>query len=62
MLAPQGPSRGPGTGRAARCRPLVRAAAFGIAAANRARSRYTWDRIGREAMTAYDRSLARPAA
>lgn len=37
-------------------------AAFGIAAADRARSRYSWDRIGREALAAYDRSLARPAA
>jgi glycosyltransferase involved in cell wall biosynthesis len=31
--------------------------AFGIAAADRARSRYSWDRIGRETAAAYERCL-----
>ncbi len=31
--------------------------AFGIAAADRARSRYSWDRIARETVTAYERFL-----
>jgi D-inositol-3-phosphate glycosyltransferase len=31
--------------------------AFGIAAADRARSRYSWDRIGRETVRAYERCL-----
>jgi len=31
---------------------------FGIAAADRARARYSWDRIGRETLAAYERSLA----
>ncbi|HEX6856290.1 MAG TPA: glycosyltransferase [Streptosporangiaceae bacterium] len=30
---------------------------FGIAAADRARSRYSWDRIGRETVAVYERSL-----
>jgi glycosyltransferase involved in cell wall biosynthesis len=30
---------------------------YGIAAADRARSRYSWDRIGRETLAAYERSL-----
>jgi D-inositol-3-phosphate glycosyltransferase len=30
---------------------------FGIAAADRARSRYSWDRIGRETLAVYERSL-----
>jgi glycosyltransferase involved in cell wall biosynthesis len=33
--------------------------AFGIAAADRARSRYSWDRIGRETVRAYERCLPR---
>ncbi len=38
---------------------------YGIAAADRARSRYSWDRIGRETLAVYERSLQRdqlPAA
>jgi glycosyltransferase involved in cell wall biosynthesis len=36
--------------------------AYGIAAADRARSRYSWDRIGRETLAAYERLMpARPA-
>lgn len=31
--------------------------AFGVAAADRARSRYSWDRIGRETIRAYERCL-----
>ena len=31
--------------------------AFGIAAVDRARSRYSWDRIGRETVRAYERCL-----
>jgi hypothetical protein len=31
--------------------------AWGIAAADRARSRYSWDRIGRETAAAYERCL-----
>ncbi len=31
--------------------------AFGVAAADRARSRYSWDRIGRETVRAYERCL-----
>jgi glycosyltransferase involved in cell wall biosynthesis len=34
--------------------------AFGAAAADRARSRYSWDRIGRETAHAYQRCLPRP--
>lgn len=34
--------------------------AFGIAAADRVRSRYSWDRIGREAAGVYERSVAQP--
>jgi glycosyltransferase involved in cell wall biosynthesis len=37
-------------------------AAFGIAAADRARSRYSWDRIGRETAAAYERCLPGRAA
>jgi glycosyltransferase involved in cell wall biosynthesis len=36
--------------------------AFGIAAADRARSRYSWDRIGRETAAAYERCLPGRAA
>jgi glycosyltransferase involved in cell wall biosynthesis len=36
--------------------------AFGIAAADRARSRYSWDRIGRETVRAYERCLPRMLA
>lgn len=32
-------------------------AAFGVAAADRARSRYSWDRIARETLSVYDRAL-----
>jgi glycosyltransferase involved in cell wall biosynthesis len=37
---------------------------YGIAAADRARARYSWDRIGRETAAVYERSLLRslPAA
>jgi len=37
---------------------------YGIAAADRARSRYSWDRIGRETLAVYERSLpgGRPGA
>ena len=37
---------------------------YGIAAADRARARYSWERIGRETLAAYERSLRRqlPAA
>jgi D-inositol-3-phosphate glycosyltransferase len=35
--------------------------AFGIAAADRARSRYSWDRIARETVQAYQRCLPAPA-
>ena len=31
---------------------------YGIAAADRARSRYSWDRIGRETLAIYERSLS----
>jgi D-inositol-3-phosphate glycosyltransferase len=34
--------------------------AFGIAAADRAKSRYSWDRIGREATLAYERCVTHP--
>lgn len=36
--------------------------AFGIAAVDRARSRYSWDRIGRETVRAYQRCLPRQLA
>lgn len=36
--------------------------AYGIAAADRARSRYSWERIGRETVAAYDTRRAEPAA
>lgn len=36
----------------------MRLAAFGIAAADRARSRYPWDRIASEAVTVYERTIA----
>ncbi|HEX7995241.1 MAG TPA: hypothetical protein VF506_15060 [Streptosporangiaceae bacterium] len=34
---------------------------FGIAAADRARSRYPWERIAAETAAAYERCLAAPA-
>jgi glycosyltransferase involved in cell wall biosynthesis len=34
---------------------------FGIAAADRARARYSWDRIGQETLAVYERSLPRTA-
>jgi glycosyltransferase involved in cell wall biosynthesis len=40
----------------------MRHEAYGIAAADRARSRYSWERIGRETLAAYARCLRRPAA
>jgi glycosyltransferase involved in cell wall biosynthesis len=40
----------------------LRHEAYGIAAADRARSRYSWERIARETLTAYDRCSRRPAA
>jgi glycosyltransferase involved in cell wall biosynthesis len=40
----------------------LRHEAYGIAATDRARSRYAWERIGRETMAAYARCLRRPAA
>jgi glycosyltransferase involved in cell wall biosynthesis len=43
----------------------VRLEALGVAAADRARARYSWDRIGRETLTAYEhclRASARTAA
>jgi glycosyltransferase involved in cell wall biosynthesis len=40
----------------------MRHEAYGIAAADRARSRYAWERIGRETLAAYARCLRRPAA
>jgi glycosyltransferase involved in cell wall biosynthesis len=36
--------------------------AYGIAAADRARSRYSWERIGRETVAAYDSRRIEPAA
>jgi len=36
----------------------MRLAAFGIAAADRARSRYPWDRVGRETVAVYERAIA----
>ena len=39
----------------------LRLEAFGIAAADRARARYSWDRISTETVAAYERCL-RPAA
>jgi glycosyltransferase involved in cell wall biosynthesis len=39
----------------------LRVEAFGIAAADRARARYSWDRISRETLAAYERCL-QPAA
>ena len=36
--------------------------AYGIAAADRARSRYSWERIARETLAAYGSVLRRPAA
>ncbi len=36
----------------------MRTAAFGIAAADRAKSRYPWDRIARETVAAYERTIA----
>jgi glycosyltransferase involved in cell wall biosynthesis len=35
---------------------------YGIAAADRARARYSWDRIGQETLAVYERSLLRRAA
>ena len=59
-----GPARGARAGSdllARRVRRLLatpmRLEAFGIAAADRASSRYSWDRIGRETAAAYDRCL-----
>jgi glycosyltransferase involved in cell wall biosynthesis len=53
------PGRSPGLAR--RIRRLldsqVQLEAFGIAAADRARSRYSWDRIAREATLAYERGM-----
>jgi len=40
----------------------MRLEAFGIAAADRASARYSWDRIGREAAAAYERCLPPAAA
>jgi D-inositol-3-phosphate glycosyltransferase len=37
----------------------MKLAAFGIAAADRARSRYAWDRVGAETVAAYERYLER---
>jgi hypothetical protein len=39
----------------------LRLEAFGIAAADRARARYSWERISRETLAAYERCL-RPVA
>jgi hypothetical protein len=36
----------------------MRLAAFGIAAADRAKSRYPWDRIGQETIAVYERAIA----
>lgn len=36
----------------------MRLAAFGIAAADRARSRYPWDRVARETIAVYERTIA----
>jgi glycosyltransferase involved in cell wall biosynthesis len=40
----------------------MRHEAYGIAATDRARSRYSWERIGRETLAAYARCVRRPAA
>jgi D-inositol-3-phosphate glycosyltransferase len=40
----------------------MRLEAFGIAAADRASARYSWDRIGRETVAAYERCLPAGAA
>ena len=40
----------------------MRLEAFGIAAADRASARYSWQRIGRETLAAYERCLPAPAA
>jgi glycosyltransferase involved in cell wall biosynthesis len=40
----------------------LRHEAYGIAATDRARSRYSWERIGRETLAAYARCLPRPPA
>jgi D-inositol-3-phosphate glycosyltransferase len=40
----------------------LRHEAYGIAATDRARSRYSWERIGRETLAAYARCLRQPAA
>jgi glycosyltransferase involved in cell wall biosynthesis len=40
----------------------LRHEAYGIAATDRARSRYSWERIGRETLAAYARCVRRPAA
>jgi hypothetical protein len=39
----------------------MRLEAFGIAAADRAGARYSWERIGRETLAAYERCLPVPA-
>ena len=41
---------------------LLRLEAYGIGAADRARSRYSWERITRETLTAYAGCVRRPAA
>jgi len=38
----------------------LRHEAYGIAATDRARSRYSWERIGRETLAAYARCVRRP--
>jgi len=35
--------------------------AYGVAAADRARSRYSWDRIATETLAVYDRATAQAA-
>jgi D-inositol-3-phosphate glycosyltransferase len=35
--------------------------AYGVAAADRARSRYSWDRIANETLAVYDRATAQAA-
>jgi glycosyltransferase involved in cell wall biosynthesis len=40
----------------------LRHEAYGIAATDRARSRYSWERIGRETLAAYARCVRQPAA
>jgi hypothetical protein len=40
----------------------LRLEAYGIAAADRAKSRYSWERIARETLSAYESCPQRPAA